>query len=245
MVGARLRRPAPCCLINKRGIDPLPEPTLTLDREPWEGNRKVHGDNLAPGEQTFGTVVLWLVDAVILFVVIRINVARREWIAWHAKWFMLRFIRFAGAFLLLEIIFVRAGLRGWWVQYVAMVISSPLLGSMPKFQRPRRIPEHIRREVIQEHQRRTGSFDARIHEIDHMVPLSKGGGHTKDNLWVVAKNVNRAKGNKMPMLEDGFASHSVDRETTLRGPTVQPSTERRIQRARMMFDDARARNPKI
>lgn len=35
-----------------------------------------------------------------------------------------------------------------------------------------------------------------------MVPIDKGGGHTKDNLWVIPRKLNRSKGNKMPSLEE-------------------------------------------
>jgi 5-methylcytosine-specific restriction endonuclease McrA len=35
-------------------------------------------------------------------------------------------------------------------------------------------------------------------EVDHKVPLSKGGSNTKANLRVVARSTNRKKGNKYP-----------------------------------------------
>ena len=157
---------------------------------------------IAPGERVMGIVFLTLICAGIAFVTICNAVARRHWIAWHVKWFLLRFIPFFFVFLVIMRVMMMVGFRGWWVQYLAMVMSSPLLRPVPTFERPRKIPKHIRRAVIQAHVKRTGSFDPKAEEIDHMVAFSKGGGHTKDNLWVVTKNFNRGKGNKMPMLED-------------------------------------------
>jgi 5-methylcytosine-specific restriction endonuclease McrA len=94
------------------------------------------------------------------------------------------------------------GFRGWWLQYLAMALCTPFLGPMPSLARSRKIPNHIRRAVLQEHIKRTGRFDSNAEEIDHIVPFIKGGGHTKDNLWVVPRTLNRAKGSKMPALED-------------------------------------------
>ena len=148
---------------------------------------------IAPGERVMGIVFLTLICAGIAFVTICNAVARRHWIAWHVKWFLLRFIPFFFVFLVIMRVMMMVGFRGWWVrwvQYLAMVISSPLLRPVPTFERPRKIPKHIRRAVIQAHVKRTGSFDPKAEEIDHMVAFSKGGGHTKDNLWVVTKNFN-------------------------------------------------------
>ena len=68
--------------------------------------------------------------------------------------------------------------------------------------RSRRIPANIRRAVIEKHIARTGGFDPATEEIDHRVPFEKGGGHTKYDLWIIPKKVNRSKGNKMPLPED-------------------------------------------
>ena len=157
---------------------------------------------IAPGERVMGIVFLTLIGAVITFVTIRNAVARRHWIIWHVKWFLLRFTLFFFAFLVMMRVTVLVGFRGWWVQYLALAISSLLLFPFPPFSRSRKIPKHIRREVVQRHIKQTGGFDPKTEEIDHMVAFSKGGGHTKDNLWVVTKDFNRGKGNKMPMLED-------------------------------------------
>jgi HNH endonuclease len=163
---------------------------------------------MAPGERALGTVLLALFGAAIAFVVIRNAVAKREWIIWHAKWKGFRFVIFFLAFLVTWRLLVLAGLRGWWVQYVAMALCAPFLRPIPKLKRTRGIPKAIKRAVIQEHVARTGRL-AEDDEVDHIVPFSKGGGHTKDNLRVVPRKVNREKGSRCRGWKIGCASPSA------------------------------------
>lgn len=63
--------------------------------------------------------------------------------------------------------------------------------------RPRYISKLVRREVIVKWERETGrKYNRRIHDIDHIVPFSRGGSHTADNLRVLEKDKNRSKGNR-------------------------------------------------
>lgn len=39
------------------------------------------------------------------------------------------------------------------------------------------------------------------HEVDHIVPISKGGLHHPDNLQVITQSENRSKGNKLPQTD--------------------------------------------
>lgn len=81
---------------------------------------------------------------------------------------------------------------------IAAVIS---FVAMPK--RSRYIPTKVRREVVARHRKRTGEeFDPNEHELDHIVPFSKGGSHSAENLRVLPKKVNRQRGAKMPGLKD-------------------------------------------
>ena len=63
----------------------------------------------------------------------------------------------------------------------------------------RRIPADVRRRVIANWQRKSGEkFNSREYELDHVVPFSRGGGHTLDNLRVIEKRKNRSKGARVP-----------------------------------------------
>lgn len=65
--------------------------------------------------------------------------------------------------------------------------------------RSRHIPAQVRRRVIAQFEKKTGTkFDPAVHEIDHIVPFAKGGGHTFDNLRVLTKGDNRQKSDKSP-----------------------------------------------
>jgi hypothetical protein len=150
-----------------------------------------------------GMAVLWLLGAAIGFMMIRMAIARRGWIMRHLKWYVPRFMLFFTASVIFCMAMGCIGVKGWWVFYVAVGVSAPLMGRMPSFERSRKIPIHIRRAVIERHVAVTGRpFDSTIEEIDHMLPFNKGGGHTKDNLWVVPRKINRAKGDTTPMLEE-------------------------------------------
>jgi hypothetical protein len=63
--------------------------------------------------------------------------------------------------------------------------------------RRRDIPNGLRREVIAEWEAETGQkFDGGVHELNHKIPFSEGGGHTKENLRVLPRQENREKGKK-------------------------------------------------
>jgi hypothetical protein len=158
---------------------------------------------LSQGEQMMGTVVLSLLGAALVFMMIRTVIARRGWIIWHLKWYVPRFMLFFTASTIFCVVMGLTGVRRWWVFYVAVGISSPLMGRVPSLERSRKIPVRTRRAVIEWHEAVTGRlFDPTVEEIDHMLPFNKGGGHTKDNLWVVPRKINRAKGDATPVLEE-------------------------------------------
>jgi len=71
----------------------------------------------------------------------------------------------------------------------------------PSLKQSRRIPESIRRRVI-ERDLKGKPFDSRRHHIDHIVPVSKGGDHSMKNLRVLSKSENLRKGTKIPRLRD-------------------------------------------
>jgi len=69
--------------------------------------------------------------------------------------------------------------------------------------RSRVIPKHIRRIVI-ERDLKGMPFDSNIHQIDHIVPYSKGGDHSLSNLRVISKTENLRRGARMPRLRELF-----------------------------------------
>ncbi len=65
----------------------------------------------------------------------------------------------------------------------------------------RKIPPHVRSKVIAR-DLKGRRFDPNLHQIDHIVPLSKGGDTSVENLRVIPKSENLQKGAKMPRLRD-------------------------------------------
>jgi hypothetical protein len=133
-------------------------------------------------------------------VIARNAYGRRHWVAWHVARFMICCV----AALTILILAKEIGLRGWWVQYVAIGLAAPAYHAW-HWKRSRWIPLATRRRVIEKWERRTGKvFDSKVYEIDHKIPFAKGGWHTIDNLRVVRRDDNRRKGNNEPTLGDWF-----------------------------------------
>jgi 5-methylcytosine-specific restriction endonuclease McrA len=69
--------------------------------------------------------------------------------------------------------------------------------------RSRYIPAATKRAVIAR-DLPDGSYDPRIHHIDHIWPHSRGGSNTRDNTRVIEKKRNLQKGAKRPRMRDMF-----------------------------------------
>jgi hypothetical protein len=65
----------------------------------------------------------------------------------------------------------------------------------------RRIPQKVRRAVIAR-DLKGERFDPNLHDVDHIVPFSKGGDHSEANLRVLSRSENRRRGAKMPKFRD-------------------------------------------
>lgn len=82
---------------------------------------------------------------------------------------------------------------------VAIVIFAGILMAIFLPGRSRHIPRQARREAISQFERRTGErYNRRRHDIDHVVPFSRGGNNSIDNLRVTTRRVNRSKQDKSP-----------------------------------------------
>src|ERR1700720_1557162 len=102
-------------------------------------------------EAVFQKVVLFFFLAVALIVLGRNAYGKRHWIAWNVIKFIICFLGFVGVMVLAKAI----GLRGWWVQYIAMGITMPFFFQW-RWERARSIPAKIRRRVIAKWEARTG-----------------------------------------------------------------------------------------
>lgn len=84
-----------------------------------------------------------------------------------------------------------------YAPYAAMFTTVFLYRIRPK--KGRSMPAKVRRRVIARWEISTGKkFNSQTHEIDHVIPFSKGGNETEDNLRVIERKKNRSKGAKSP-----------------------------------------------
>jgi len=101
-------------------------------------------------------------------------------------------------------------------------------------ERSRRIPPYVRRAVVARALTGT-SFDPEIHHIDHIVPFSRGGDNSIQNLRVVPKAYNLRRGAKMPGLLDLLGRQPKLQAQTARSgmgtlPAQEPEPSRRLLR---------------
>jgi hypothetical protein len=101
------------------------------------------------------------------------------------------------AYLLVAVLLVEAG----WSTLSALLcgLLAGLLAVSLQGRRKRYIPRSERRKTIARFEYKTGrKYDRRTHELDHVIPFSKGGSNTADNLRVSDRASNRAKGARSP-----------------------------------------------
>lgn len=89
-----------------------------------------------------------------------------------------------------------------YAQYIGVGFAGIIFFAFPK--RSRHIPSGVRKRVITKHIGKGRQYNPKEHHLDHIVPFSKGGSHTHDNLRVVEKKKNLKKGAKMPTPSDWF-----------------------------------------
>lgn len=116
-----------------------------------------------------------------------------------------RLRRLAVAFALyLGVIGVLVKLKFSPAEAIAFGFLSAVAGGLyfvPRPKRERRIPVAVRRVVISR-DLKGQPFDPKLHHIDHIVPFSKGGDHSPENLRVLPRSRNLEKAARMPRLKD-------------------------------------------
>jgi hypothetical protein len=116
---------------------------------------------------------------------------RREALA-HAVRGTIRALIIAGiAYVLLW----KGGLSPLAAYMVAIVIGVLIRRAEPR--RSRYISTRAKRQAIAKWEKETGqTFNRRVHELDHVLPHSRGGGNSEDNIQVLTRKQNRSKGAK-------------------------------------------------
>jgi hypothetical protein len=122
---------------------------------------------------------------------------RREAIAHAIRGIILATACACLAFILLW----KGGLTPLTAYISALVVVVLIRRAQPR--RSRYISARTKRQAVAEFEKRTGkSFNRRIHEFDHVLPHSRGGGNAGDNIQVLAKKKNRSKGAKLRWKDD-------------------------------------------
>lgn len=127
---------------------------------------------------------------------IRVAYSMRQGFAWVLQAFFVAFI----VLLIAQAVAQAKGIQGQNAELISVAAASGAFALYPK--RKRHIPARVRRDVISKHLKKTGRYDPKEEHIDHIVPFSRGGSHTEDNLRVIPKKKNLKKGKKMPSPTD-------------------------------------------
>lgn len=141
-------------------------------------------------------LVLWVAAVLALIYVLRIIRLARDGIIYAIRGLLSSGIIGAGlAFLVL---------RETGNQETAAVVAilSGVAAAQLTPARSRYIPKRVRRAAIAKFEATGQKYDSKVHDLDHIVPFARGGGHTVDNLRVVDRRKNRSRGKKMPGIRD-------------------------------------------
>jgi hypothetical protein len=90
----------------------------------------------------------------------------------------------------------RSGISPLGAYIGALVVGILIRRAQPA--RSRYVSARLKRQAIAKWEKETGqTFNRRNHEVDHILPHSRGGGNTLDNLQVLTRKKNRSKGAKL------------------------------------------------
>lgn len=156
----------------------------------------------------FGTmssklILVCIGAAAITYIAIRaynVAIRKREMLRYGMKLYFATLFLFAGGMYGLS----QLGLETPTVFLGAILLS--LCGRL-FVRRPsdsRYIPEHVKRAVIRRDLGGEVDYDPSVHHFDHIVPWSRGGDTSVDNLRLVSKAANLRKGAKKPRMRDFY-----------------------------------------
>ena len=145
-------------------------------------------------KSTIATVPPWFALVLPFLLVLAPGVWRRR----ESIRFRLRVVIVAeAAYLLVTLCLTQAGWSG--PQAVVCGVFAGLVVGLLQRGRTRYIPRSERRKAIARFEYKTGrKYNPRVHDLDHVVPFSRGGNSTADNLRVIERRTNRAKGSRSP-----------------------------------------------
>jgi hypothetical protein len=149
------------------------------------------------GSSTFLAIALFIA-APFVFYWIQVARRKRQWVAFKVRRMAVAAIFYVGG-IGVSLKLDRPPLEAAIIGCLAAIAAAFVLVNTPK--RDRRIPSLVRRAVI-ERDLKGEAFDSRIHHIDHIVPFSKGGDHSPENLRVILRSRNLQKAARMPRFKE-------------------------------------------
>ncbi|MEK6815850.1 MAG: HNH endonuclease signature motif containing protein [Nitrospirota bacterium] len=147
----------------------------------------------------------WLQAAALIGVTLSVVVGiqrRREAIRHRFRQFFAHILFPLGMYMATAAYLVQAGrpqAEAILVAVLVLVFFMVLADKLVPRQRSRHVRRVERRKAIATFERETGQkYSPRRHDIDHVVPFSRGGNNTAENLRVLPRSQNRSKGARSP-----------------------------------------------
>lgn len=139
-------------------------------------------------------IVLYIVVGLVAFSFLY---RRREALAHSVRGIVVAILCGAAAFLLLW----KGCLSPVAAYFAALVVVFFVRRTQPR--RSRHVSAYAKRQAIAKWEKETGeTFNRRIHELDHVLPHSRGGGNAEDNIKVLTRKQNRSKGARRNWRDD-------------------------------------------
>ena len=140
-----------------------------------------------------GQIVIFAVVGLLIAITLLSAYRRREAIGRNLRH---RFLM-AGSFLL-ALLIAKQFTQDPWKAFLVAVIVELIVGIRTRPVSRRYISRIEKRKAIARFERSGKRYDPRLHEIDHIIPYSRGGGSRADNLRVIERDRNRQKSARAP-----------------------------------------------